>query len=112
MPLFGRHLYVDRGQLYLQGTIAMPKAPVTKPAVPMTTLFFVQLWNSFSPCGHRQPALQSVCSIASCGFSGSSSVQTAETPKSPFFCATFFPDFATFRLNRTLWKISRYLSEG
>ncbi len=28
LPLFGRHLYVDRGQLYLQGTIALPKAPV------------------------------------------------------------------------------------
>ena len=28
MPLFSRPLYVDRGQLYLQGTIALPKAPV------------------------------------------------------------------------------------
>ena len=28
MPLFTRPLYVDRGQLYLHGTIALPKAPV------------------------------------------------------------------------------------
>ncbi len=28
MPLFSRPLYVDRGQLFVQGTIAMPKAPV------------------------------------------------------------------------------------
>jgi hypothetical protein len=28
MPLFSRPLYVDRGQLYLQGTIALPNAPV------------------------------------------------------------------------------------
>ncbi|MBI5382692.1 MAG: hypothetical protein HZA31_12400 [Opitutae bacterium] len=28
MPLFSRQLYVDRGQLYVQGTIALPNAPV------------------------------------------------------------------------------------
>lgn len=28
MPLFERALHVDRGQLYVQGTIALPKAPV------------------------------------------------------------------------------------
>jgi hypothetical protein len=28
MPLFSRPLYVDRGQLFVQGTIALPKAPV------------------------------------------------------------------------------------